>query len=103
MLDDSYGKLITMNSERNDFAFYESIEGGMVSKNKKQMYFIGIIDILTHYGAKKQMEYTVKNIFCGPTISCVPPSRYGERFLKYMKEVVVKFSINKKEGHNDKY
>jgi len=61
----------------------------MVSKDKKKLYFVGIIDILTHYGAKKQIEYNFKNIFLGPTISCVPPVRYGERFLKYMKDVVI--------------
>jgi hypothetical protein len=29
--------------------FYESFEGGMLSADKKYVYFIGIIDILTFY------------------------------------------------------
>ena len=49
---------------------------------------MGIIDILTHYGAKKRLEYNMKSILHGATVSCVPPARYGDRFLKYMHERV---------------
>lgn len=51
-----------MNENRYLKSFFESIDGGIVSKNKKKIYFIGIIDILTHYGALKKIEHNLKNI-----------------------------------------
>jgi len=37
---------VTHNSPIN----YESLKGGIYSKDKKKLYFIGIIDTLTEYG-----------------------------------------------------
>lgn len=36
-----------------DVAFFESIDGGILSKDKTKMYYVGIIDTLTYYGTKK--------------------------------------------------
>ncbi len=51
MLSGDYGNEIV--NDRIDLAFFESIDGGILSKDKTKMYYVGIIDTLTYYGAKK--------------------------------------------------
>ena len=51
-----------MSEERDAFSFYESIEGGIVSKDRTKIYFIGIIDTLTYYGSLKKLEYVTKSL-----------------------------------------
>jgi hypothetical protein len=59
---------------RPPIPFYESHDGGILSADGKYIYFIGIIDTLTNFGAKKKIEYGLKLIRYGPTtISCIPP------------------------------
>ena len=59
-----------------------------MSADGKVIYFIGIIDTLTYYGAKKKLEYTLKSLRYGnSTISCIPPQYYGERFIQFMKGI----------------
>lgn len=47
-------------------------------------YYIGIIDTLTLYGAKKKGEYVAKRVFQGKGISCIPPKEYKDRFVNFM-------------------
>ena len=48
---------------------------------------MGIIDILTYYGAAKSMEYTFKYLVNFSTsMSCVPPDKYSSRFSKFLNE-----------------
>ena len=68
-----YGSIIVPDEQRFDFAFFESINGGIISKDKTQIYFMGIIDTLTYYGTKKSIEYNLKHIIHGSKMSCVPP------------------------------
>ena len=63
VLKDDYGQTLVMSEDREKFSFYESIEGGLVSKDRKKIYFIGIIDTLTHYGSIKKLEYISKSLF----------------------------------------
>ena len=50
---------------------------------------MGIIDTLTEFGGKKKGEYTLRAIFQNSkTVSCVPPTYYGDRFYKFMNENV---------------
>ncbi len=62
---------------------------GIVSKNKKFVYYFGIIDTLTPFGFRKTGEFIAKRIFQGDEISCVPPKKYKNRFLKFMSEIIV--------------
>ena len=53
MLSGDYGNEIVNDHDRIDLAFFESIDGGILSKDKTKMFYVGIIDTLTYYGAKK--------------------------------------------------
>lgn len=66
----------------------ESDNGGLLSADCSQLYFIGIIDILTLYNSRKKLEHLVKSTVHGSEISCVPPKQYAERFLNYMISVI---------------
>ena len=88
VLHQGYGDFLILDKDRFDNAFFESIDGGILSKDRKRIYFVGIIDTLTHYGAKKFIEYNAKKIVYGKKISCIPPKLYGERFFNYIGNVV---------------
>jgi 1-phosphatidylinositol-4-phosphate 5-kinase len=75
-----------MKRNELDSAFFESIQGGILSKDKSKIYFVGIIDTLTYFGKIKMMEYGLKNIIYGNAMSCLPPARYADRFLNYIKD-----------------
>ncbi len=63
----------------------------MLSADGKHLYFVGIIDTLTGYGARKMIEHTAKSIvYDSKTISCIPPIQYGDRFFNFMSENVFK-------------
>ena len=56
-----------------DKPFFEMHDGGILSSDGQTLYFVGIIDILTNYGAKKKLEYAFKSIRYGKKVSCIPP------------------------------
>ena len=75
------------------------LDGGIKSENNEEIYYIGIIDILTNYNCKKSLEYFFKKIrYCSNTMSCVPPSNYQERFVEYMKTKFVSLNNNNNSG-----
>lgn len=53
----------------------------------KQVYFMGIIDSLTKYGAKKMAAHTAKTAKHGggASISTVAPDQYAKRFLEFIE------------------
>lgn len=55
-------------------------------------YFIGIIDTLTFYGAKKKAAHTAKEFKHGKDaeISTVNPDQYARRFLEFVYSIVSK-------------
>ena len=70
-------------------------DGGIKSENDDEIYYIGIIDILTNYNCKKTLEYIFKSIrYCSNTMSCVPPSDYQERFIQYIRSKFVSLTNN---------
>jgi hypothetical protein len=72
-------------------AFFESQECGLVSRDGKHLYFMGIIDTLTGYGKIKVAENVLKSvIYDSQTISCVPPQQYSTRFYNFMCDTVFK-------------
>lgn len=70
-------------------------EGGFRSSHDDdsvgdELYFLGIIDILTPYDAKKRIEHMFKVMaHDGATISTVNPAEYCKRFLQFMADNII--------------
>ena len=85
---------------------YDFEDGGIFSANGQKIYYIGIIDILTEYGFVKKTEHFFKMIrYCSEKMSCIPPKKYKERYINYMKNTVFddkefwrKISLNNEEN-----
>lgn len=59
-------------------------------KGEKLLLFIGIVDILENYGAKKKLELRVKSLLNDKrTISTQKPSFYASRFLNFIETYVI--------------
>ena len=76
------------------FPFY-SDEGGLRATHEdnragEEIYYLGIIDCLTQYGMTKKAEHFFKSL-AKPEgeLSAVPPQRYGDRFLRFMKQTIM--------------
>jgi len=55
------------------YSIFETDQGGIYDHEERRIFFIGIIDFLTQYGARKKLEHFLKSIkYDGDTISCVP-------------------------------
>ena len=68
-------------------------DGGIISETGNEVYFVGIIDILTKFNWKKKCEHFVKMVrYCSNNMSCTPPVMYRDRFVNYMNKVVQKSS-----------
>ena len=68
-------------------------DGGIISETGNEVYYIGIIDILTKFNMKKKCEHFIKMVrYCSNNMSCTPPEMYRDRFVNYMGKVIVKSS-----------
>jgi hypothetical protein len=68
-------------------------DGGIISETGNEVYFIGIIDILTKFNWKKKCEHFAKMVrYCSNNMSCTPPQMYRDRFVNYMSKVIQKTS-----------
>lgn len=62
----------------------------------REIYFMALIDVLTHYGVKKQAAKAAKTVKYGSNadgISTVEPDQYGRRFLEFMNQAIVQLFI----------
>ncbi|KAF2752244.1 SAICAR synthase-like protein [Sporormia fimetaria CBS 119925] len=56
----------------------------------EEIYYLGIIDCLTHYSIIKRMEHFFKGLANQESqISAIPPERYGDRFVKFISGVTM--------------
>jgi len=68
-------------------------DGGIISETGNEVYFVGIIDILTKFNWKKKCEHFAKMVrYCSNNMSCTPPQMYRDRFVNYMSKVIQKNS-----------
>jgi 1-phosphatidylinositol-4-phosphate 5-kinase len=74
--------------EERPFPFFTVNEGGILSNDCSCVYFFGIIDILTEYGPKKQLEYFFKRIKYGKQMSVLPPQEYAERIMNFINSII---------------
>ena len=63
----------------------EENEEGFLSLDKNVIYYFGISDIFTEFGAGKKMEHIFKKLTKGSGFSAVPPSEYKKRFDNFIK------------------
>ncbi|KAG8035706.1 hypothetical protein G9C98_001134 [Cotesia typhae] len=57
----------------------------------KEIYFLAIIDVLTHYGVRKQAAKAAKTVKYGSNvdgISTCDPEQYGKRFIEFMSKAI---------------
>ncbi|EMP42116.1 Phosphatidylinositol-5-phosphate 4-kinase type-2 gamma [Chelonia mydas] len=54
-----------------------------------EVYFMGLIDILTQYDAKKKAAHAAKTVKhgAGAEISTVHPEQYAKRFLDFVTNI----------------
>ena len=64
-------------------------KGEILDDYTKDIYYIGIIDILTEFNSGKICEYLSKSIvYMSQSMSCIPPTKYRNRFLKYLNDKI---------------
>uniref|UniRef100_A0A6B2L0V3 PIPK domain-containing protein n=1 Tax=Arcella intermedia TaxID=1963864 RepID=A0A6B2L0V3_9EUKA len=64
---------------------FQDYFGGVKAHGREEIYFIGIIDVLIEYAAKKKVEHLLKFIaYAGAEVSVVEPEFYRERFNKFV-------------------
>jgi 1-phosphatidylinositol-4-phosphate 5-kinase len=84
---------IEQSAKRTDASRYSSFQrfyGGMQSTTGREVYYVGIIDVLTDYGLKKMGEHLSKAVlYDSKQVSCVPPAEYQCRFVDYLATVFV--------------
>ena len=81
--------------------FYEEHYGGIQSEDWSKVYFFGIIDIFTNYGATKKVEYIVKSVSQGNGISCKTPDEYSNRFINFVEKILISDDIYKNTNNID--
>jgi 1-phosphatidylinositol-4-phosphate 5-kinase len=84
-LNDTINEIILQENAVEQSPFVDTDDGGIASPDGNEIYFIGIIDMLTEFTAAKSFEYLGKLIInCNHKMSCVPPKKYQERFLSFL-------------------
>ncbi|CAM9530962.1 unnamed protein product [Lampetra fluviatilis] len=59
------------------------------SAGRKEVYYMGIIDILTHYDAKRKAAHAAKTVKSrAGAVSTVNPEQYSKRFLDFMASIL---------------
>uniref|UniRef100_A0A6B0VBX3 1-phosphatidylinositol-5-phosphate 4-kinase n=2 Tax=Ixodes TaxID=6944 RepID=A0A6B0VBX3_IXORI len=73
------------NPARDIYAI-SSLEGAP----KKEVYFMALVDVLTHYGVKKRTAQAAKTMKhgAGAEISTVHPEQYAKRFLDFISKAI---------------
>lgn len=68
--------------------FWQKNWGGVLSDDKTQIYYMGVIDILIHFNARKLGELVIKSIYDDRKgVSVQFPSKYQQRFMKFMLQL----------------
>ncbi|KAH0013073.1 SAICAR synthase-like protein, partial [Aureobasidium melanogenum] len=74
-------------------SYFYSDDGGFRATHENDMpgdeiYYLGIIDCLTHYSMIKRFEHFFKGLSSPESqISAIPPERYGDRFVRFISGI----------------
>lgn len=80
------------NDAKKDFIFY-SDDGGFQATHEdnspgEEIFFLSIIDCLTHYGTIKKLEHLFKGMTADKKlISPIAPTPYGDRFIEFIEGI----------------
>ena len=89
--DEPFYKVVlkSVNRSGNDLSLFRQYKGGMLSADGSEIYFIGVIDILTEFNFKKKSEKIVKSLYYDSSkISAMEPTPYRRRFIKYVASIL---------------
>ncbi len=75
-------------SNRKRPPFYQTFDGGLLSDDGKEIYYLGIIDTLIEYGMLKFAEHQIKSLIQGNDISVIEPKDYSARFIRFMLQSI---------------
>lgn len=81
----SYGSTdLDMREDEDDTEGFQSVD-----ENRRECYYLGIIDVLTFYGAGKKAAHAAKTVKhgAGAEISTIKPENYARRFLELMERI----------------
>ncbi|TID13966.1 SAICAR synthase-like protein [Venturia nashicola] len=87
---------------KKDHYFYQD-DGGFRASHEDDapgevIYYLGIIDCLTHYGMIKRVEHFFKGISnVESQISPIPPERYGDRFVRFISGITKSIELARQE------
>ncbi|GAB1205741.1 hypothetical protein APSETT445_004420 [Aspergillus pseudonomiae] len=94
-LDKATAKMPEEILDERKFHVFYSDDGGFRATHEngqpgEEIYYLGIIDCLTHYGTVKRLEHFFKGLSHDRhQISPVPPEGYGDRFVKFIKGITM--------------
>ncbi|CAG2162198.1 unnamed protein product [Oppiella nova] len=76
---------ITIDTSRDIYAIQSSTESP-----KREIYFIGLVDVLTQFGLRKRTAQAAKTVKHGTTaeISTVHPEQYAKRFYDFIAKAI---------------
>ncbi|KAF4304975.1 Phosphatidylinositol-4-phosphate 5-kinase core [Botryosphaeria dothidea] len=92
-MDQSSNKMPDDVQETRKHFYFYSDDGGFQATHEnntpgEEIYYLGIIDCLTHYSFVKRMEHFFKGLTNTESqISAIPPERYGDRFVRFISGV----------------
>ncbi|KKK25942.1 hypothetical protein ARAM_004852 [Aspergillus rambellii] len=94
-LDKAAAKMPDEILDERKFHVFYSDDGGFRATHEngqpgQEIYYLGIIDCLTHYGTVKKIENFFKGLANDRTqISPIPPEGYGDRFINFIKRITM--------------
>lgn len=78
-----------MKGENRMPPYMDYPDGGILSEDGKETYYMGIIDILTEFSFAKKLEYVGKSMTtCSQKFSCLPPDNYQKRFVRFTNSII---------------
>ncbi|KAF4830169.1 Phosphatidylinositol 4-phosphate 5-kinase its3 [Colletotrichum tropicale] len=87
---------------RSNYIFNQD-DGGFQATHEdnspaEEIYYLGVIDCLTHYGMIKKIEHFWKGLTSDRTqISALPPEQYGDRFYNFVEGI----TMSPEEAHRE--
>ncbi|KAL4953363.1 hypothetical protein BDW69DRAFT_184564 [Aspergillus filifer] len=94
-LDKATAKMPDEILDERKFHVFYSDDGGFRATHEngqpgQEIYYLGIIDCLTHYGTVKRIEHFIKGLTNDRTqISPIPPEGYGDRFVNFIRRITM--------------